>query len=393
MKPSPALLALAALGCHTTVHVDAQVLSFLQVSVMEELTGTEEAPNAFTDQPVSYRVKVEALDRNADPSPFRGTLSVKTQPGTLLSDDEITLVEGAWEGDVTLQYPFGPTRIWFTDDQGDGEARLPTFVSGTSDALWYELPTVAQVQAYDDHEKGPLLGEYTSVRCADRRVMVLAVGEDGMWVTDLDDPRGDYNSLYVYTYNKPEYSTPEGDIVDEELSFAEAGQRLASLGGGNQEYLATTQLAFPQYDFLEGDPLQVPDPILLEPDDVCSNEIMERLEGNLVRAEGVTIPDFDYGEGSDFYEYGQWPLAFETSDCTLYAETSVSVPEYAPSDHIGEHLDFIQGMLMEVWGKWILLPRDAADISSATRGRSSASAQVLGPARPRARSHRGQPRE
>ncbi|MFH1463426.1 MAG: hypothetical protein ABIO70_03475 [Pseudomonadota bacterium] len=408
MNRLPALLAPLALGCHSTVHVDANVLSFLQVSVLDELTATQGAPFAFTDQPVTYRVRVEALDRNADPAPFRGTLSVKTQPGDLISDDEATLVEGVWEGDVTLQYPFGPTHIWFTDDQGDDETtiehidhppwvevrqgRAPTFVSGVSDALWYELPTVAQVQAYDDHEKGPLVGEYTSVRCVDRRVIVLAVGEDGMWVTDLDDPRGDYNSLYIYTYNKPEYATPEGDIVDEELSFAEAGQRLASLGGGNQEYLATTQLAFPQYDFYEGEILEVPEPIVLEPDDLCSNEIMERFEGNLVRAPGLTVPDFDYGEGSDFYEYGQWPLEFDAGGCELYAETSVSVPEYAPSEHIGEHLDYIQGMLMEVWGKWIILPRDADDISSASRSRAPTSHPVIGPARPRARSRSGQPR-
>jgi hypothetical protein len=384
MRISPALsIALAATlsGCSRTAHIDANVLSFLQVTIVDGATGTEEAPLDYSNDAVTVTLRVEALDRNADPAPFRGTLAVKTQPGSLESDDEVELVEGAWQGDVTLRYPFGPTRVWFTDEEGDGQEREPTFVSGVSDALWYELPTIAQVQATDDHEENNLKGEYTTIRTVDRQVVVLAVGQSGMWVTDLSDPPGDYNSLFIYTYNKPEYSTPEGDVADEDIVYAEPGQRLASLGGGNQEYLATTQLSFPQYDFYEGEILELPDPIRLEPDDVCSDDIMERLEGGLVRAEELTVPDFEYGQDSDFYLYGQWPIEFADGGCTFYAETAAQVPGFAPTDYIGQDIDYIQGLVTEVWGKWIVLPRDADDISVYTESARSAKP----PARPKAR--------
>ncbi len=384
MRVSPtlsALLVVGALGCSRSEHIDANVLSFLQVVITDGELASEESPTPFTEDQVTVTVRVEALDRNADPAPFSGTLSVKTQPGDLISDDEAQLVEGVWEGDVTLQYPFGPTRIWFTDDQGDENGREPTYITGVSDALWYELPTIAQVQKTDDHETNNLKGEYTTIRTVDRQVIVMAVGQNGMWVTDLDDPPGEYNSLFIYTYNKPEYSTPEGDVADEDVIYAEPGQRLASLGGGNQEYLATTQLSFPQYDFYEGEILEVPDPIQLEPDDLCSDDIMEKVEGGLVVVRDLTIPSFDYGEDSDFYLYGQWPIDFQDGGCTFYAETAAQVPNFHPTDYIGQDMDFIQGLVTEVWGKWIILPRDPDDISIYSEGSRSARP----PARPRAR--------
>jgi hypothetical protein len=384
MRQSPALsllLAASVIGCHRTEHIDANVLSFLQVSSVSGEFGAEDAPNDFTEDMVTVTLRVEALDRNADPAPFAGTLSVKTQPGDLESDDEVTLSEGVWEGDVTIRYPFGPTRIWFIDDQGDDQGREGTGVTGVSDPIWYELPTIAQVQKTDDHEDNPLEGEYTTIRTVDRQVIVVAVGLDGMWVSDLADPPGDYNSMFIYTYNKPEYSTPEGDVADEDIVYAEPGQRLASLGGGNQEYLATTQLSFPQYDFFEGEILDMPDPIRLSPDDLCSDDIMERLEGALVRAEDLTIPNFDYSEDSDFYLYGQWPIEFQDGGCGFFAETGRQVPGFYPTDFIGEDVDYMQGLVTEVWGKWIILPRDADDISIYTETQRSAKP----PARPRAR--------
>ncbi len=83
--------------------------------------------------------------------------------------------------------------------------------------------TIGQVQATDDHEENDLKGEYTAIRCVDRQVVVLAVGQSGKWVTDLEDPPGDYNSMFIYTYTKPEYSTPEGDVADEDIVYAEPG--------------------------------------------------------------------------------------------------------------------------------------------------------------------------
>ena len=381
ISPPLSLLLLGAIGCHHVADVDSEALHFLQVSVLDDLPGTMDDPADFTAEAVTYRMKAEALDRDAASAKYGGTLSVKVQPGDLESTDEITLTDGSWEGDVTIRYPFGNARVWFTDDLGDGEVREPSYVTGVSDALWYEKPTIAQVQATDDHEDNPLKGEYTEVRSDDRTVVIVATGQDGMWVTDLDDPPGEYNSLFIYTYNKPEYSTPEGDMAHEDIVYAEPGQQLASLGGGNQEYLATTQLSFPQYDFIDGAVHELPAPLEITSETCSDDEAMEKFEGGLVVARDLEIPTFEYGVDSDFYSYGQWPIDFQDGRCTLYASSTTQIPGFYPSEHIGSELDYIQGMLTEVWGKWIILPRDADDIPIYSE--SSRSAQ--GPARPKAR--------
>ncbi len=374
------LAASTAIGCHRTAEVDTDSLHFLQVEVLDGPGGSEAEPLAFTTDAAAVSLRVQALNRNAEPLAIGGSLDVKLRPGEIAGDDEIELVDGLWEGEISISKGFGPTRIWFSDEEGEREEdvqlRAPSYVTGVSDAFWYQLPTIAELQTTDDHETNPLEGEFTEVRVEDRNVVVVAIGIDGMWVTDLDDEPGDYNGLFIYSYNKPEYSSPEGEYADELIDVV-PGMRLAMLGGGNQEYLASTQLSFPTYEFASDEPATLPDAVDLGGDMACEDDPMEKLESSLVRAENVTIPDFDYAEGSDFYEYGQWPVTL--GDCTLYAESAASVPGFAPSDYIGSTLD-LQGMLKEVWGKWVIIPRDEDDISiasdsarpSALRGRNPA---------------------
>ena len=251
-------------------------------------------------------------------------------------------------------------------------------MAAVSDPLWFDLPTLAQVQATDDHETNPLVGEFAEVKVEGRRVEVTAVGADGLWVTDLDDPPGDYNALYVYTFNKPEYTAAdEGEYDDLEEREVEVGDRVHLLTGIDQEYLATTQISHPSYEFgPDLDPGVPPGAITIDAKTACDDDAMERLEASLVRAEHVTIPTDD-ASWADFAEYDQWPI--DLGGCTVWAESAGTVPSWNPSGHKGESLAWVQGMLSEVWGTWILLPRDSSDIAG------SWSAGSRAPSRPRPR--------
>ncbi len=378
IRPPIACGALGLAGCTSTIAVDARRLSFLEVTSSEVFPGTEAAPAPFSADPVDVALRVRALDRDAQPLAVDAVLGVRVRPGTLDGPATVTLVDGAWEGTVTFRYGFGPTRVWFADDREGGD-RVPTWVAAVSDPLWSTLPTLAQIQASEDHETNPLAGEFAEVRTADRRVVVTAVGADGLWLTDLADPPGDYNALYVYTFNKPGYTAAEeGEYGDEEERDVRVGDRLTVLSGIDQEYLATTQIAHPTYAFGDDAPAPVPDPVVLDAKTACDDRAMERLEASLVRAEGATIPT---GEAAwaDWAAYGQWPLAL--GGCTLWVESSGTVPDWSPPDHAGETLSHVQGMLSEVWGSWILLPRDPSDIAGASGARRAA----RGPARARPR--------
>jgi hypothetical protein len=57
--------------------------------------------------------------------------------------------------------------------------------------------------------------------------------------------------------------------------------------------------------------------------------------------------------------------------CELYVESGGTVPDYYPPDHAGETLSHIEGMLKEVYGKWIFLVLDPEDIGAAVAARKA----------------------
>lgn len=334
----------------TTVRVEPTTI---EVTVDGEL-GTPDAPLPFSGETVTRTITVRTLDKNGDPYAFEGDLSVRVRPGKLDQAQWISISGGEWSGDIAFHAAFGPTRIWISDegDKDSESGRTPSFATGVTEALNYAFPTIAEMNDIDDHETNQLSGEFAELRIADRQVVVTELGTNGFWATDMADPPGSYNSVYVYTFSKP-------DGIWE-------GARLVELTGNNQEYLATTQLSFPVYSAEPDVTLDVPDPIEIPATSTCDNDLMEAMESSLVTVTGASIPS-DFGPGSedyeDYIEYGQWPLDLAGGGCGIYADSTIST-DFSPTDLAGQEIGEVTGLLREIWGKWIITARGDGDLGA-----------------------------
>lgn len=348
------LLALTlAIGCTRPGTDKARIEpTFVTVEVQGEL-GSAEAPLPFSTETQSWTVTASTLDKEGDPEDFDGDLKIRVRPGDLEMDAWVTLVDGAWTGEVSIANGFGPTRIWFSDegDKNADSGRPASWATGVSETLWYARPTIAEMQRNDDVETNNLEGEFAELRISDRQVVVTALGTSGFWVTDTADEIGAYNSLFVYTFNEPR------DVA--------VGDRLLELAGGNNEYLGATQLSWPTWELYEGETLTPPDPVTLDSATACDEALMEGLEAALVEVPGATIPS-SFTEGSEDYEtwqeYGQWPIALADGDCTIYVSAETVAPDFSPAAYVGQTLGTVRGMVTQIWDAWIILPRSASDL-------------------------------
>ena len=349
------LFLLAACGTKSTA--DRVEPTFIYVTVLADDLGSVDEPLPFSSETMTLPVKVETLDSDAEPYPFTGDLSVNVRPGRLDQQKWVSVTDGVWEGDIAFGNGFGPTRVWFSDE-GDKDAstgRTPTYATGVSDPpLWYEFPTLGELNEIDDVESNQLFGEFTEIRAVDRDIRVTAVGVNGYWVTYMADDPGSYNNLFVYTFSRP----------DDEIVL---GARITLLNGANQEYLGTTQLSFPSYEVSDDALADVPEPVVISASDCADLQKLEGLESGLVRLEDVSVPDsFKQGDQDyeDYLEYGQWPI----SDC-LYVDSSGPIPDFTPT--AGQDIPYVQGMLNQVFDMYVILPRDASDLAPAAGGPES----------------------
>ncbi|MBM4371274.1 MAG: hypothetical protein FJ098_06445, partial [Deltaproteobacteria bacterium] len=128
-------------------------------------------------------------------------------------------------------------------DAADGREDPATWATGLSPTFWFETPRIRHLQYTGDLASSPLEGD--DVEIAAGRMVVTNVGATGFFVTDLDDQRetlpdgapGYFNSLFLYTFNKP-VGIGYGDT-------------LCALSGGVVEYQGNTQIKFPSFEILE----------------------------------------------------------------------------------------------------------------------------------------------
>jgi len=331
--------------------------SFVRVEITAGEAGTRESPLAFSSDARTWSVKVTTEDREGEPYAFNGELTVDVRPGRLeQTTNLVTVVDGVYEGEVTFEAAYGPTRIWFSDegDRPGTTEREPTYATGVSEPIWIELPTIAEINIIDDPTTNQLAGEFAEVRSADRDLRVTSVGTNGYWVADLDDGVAAYNAMFVYTFSAPN-------------PWVELGQRITSLNGSDQDYLGTTQLSFPHYTVGDEEPVAVPEAVELTEALCGDDDALEAYESALVRLEDVWLPSsFTPGtqDYDDYIDYGQWPVAFGQGggSCVFYADSTIAVPSFDPTEHAGEALTSVTGMLFQVFDKWILLIRSVEDL-------------------------------
>jgi len=217
--------------------------------------------------------------------------------------------------------------------------------------MHFRIPTIGEMNRTDDHETNQLDKEFAEIRVDDRNVRVTAVGTSGFWVSDLDDAQGEYNSLFIYTFSKPENNV-------------RVGKRLTLLTGNNQEYLATTQISFPTYEISDEAAISMPEPSELDSSLCGMTDLLEGYESGLVKLKNVQVPsgfgtnrsDEDY---ADYLAYGQWPVT-HGNGCTFYINSAVPCPDFVPTDSL--YLAEISGLLSEIWDKWVVNIRSADDL-------------------------------
>ena len=345
-------LLLGATACQQQVDDTRTGAAFIRVALGEgTAVGSEEMPLPFSSEETPVAISVEVLDHNGDRLEFNGTLALNVRPGSLTGAPYISANNGTWSGVVGIKNGFGPTRIWVTDSAPLGGEAEPSFATGVSDPLNFRIPTIGEMNRTDDHETNQLQKEFAEIRVDDRNVRVTAVGTSGFWVSDLDDAEGEHNSLFIYTFSKPD-------------SDVEVGKRLTLLTGNNQEYLATTQISFPTYEISDEPAIAMPEPAVLESSLCGMTDLLEGYESGLVQLEGVEVPstfgtnssDEDY---ADYLAYGQWPVT-HGSGCTFYINSAVPCPDFVPTNSL--YLPEIKGLLSEIWDKWVVNIRGAEDL-------------------------------
>jgi hypothetical protein len=342
------------LACSTPPVAERIEPAFIEVTLDGLAPGTREAPLPFTTAAMEVPVSVRTFDVHGDPYAFNGDLKPKVRPGLVESEPWISVTDGAWSGSISIRNGFGPTRIWLTDegDKDEDSGREASWGAGVTEALWFASPTIAEFQATDDPETNQLAGEFATVRASDRQIVVTARSAAGFWVTDIADAPGAYNSVFVYTFSRPDDA------------YA-VGARITLLTGIDQEYLASTQLSFPTLE-TDGTMLEVPEGFELTG---CADDEMEGLEGTRVRvSDGEIAATFVEGseDFADFQQYGQWPLTF--GSCTLYVESGTTAPDFEPSTRAGQVIPRVEGMVKQIFDKWVLVVVDAEDIEAAASG-------------------------
>jgi hypothetical protein len=104
-----------------------------------------------------------------------------------------------------------------------------------------------------------------------------------MYVTDVADPPGSYNSLFVYNFNTP--------------AFTRVCDRILSVTGIMSEFYKFTEMSFPNWESDWWDPRKgpcpVPQPHVLTAADLASSKTMEGYEAALVEVRDVTLGDHD----------------------------------------------------------------------------------------------------
>lgn len=213
------------------------------------VTGDYCPPNAGTpSEPLAYqtgrRVRVFANitaigSDGAYPFPVTGNLPLTLTNGQIFSGTPTRLEQGVVAGQ-RLQFLNAPGRVQVWAEAStllrlDGQDLAPTFSLGSSDAMIFSGPTVADVQRTDNDAISVLDGQRVDVRAGN--LVITRVAGNGFTVQDLSLPNENglprWNAMFVFAFNGVDNVRP--------------GSRLLRLKGAITSFQGMTQMAEPEY--------------------------------------------------------------------------------------------------------------------------------------------------
>lgn len=394
-RPSElAVLAVALVGCTEELPPIEGTTSLAIELVAPADPGTPD--DRVPDQARAVTVRVRALDTRGElDASFAGEVEMYAHYlGSLtprLGSREplaTATLEAGESPDVALELPivYGPTFLW-VEDGGSG-----TYATGTSPAIWYRNPFLADVSRPLDEreptalERSPLEEKQIDVTGSRHgevgRLVVTGVYAQGYTLADVacQDAAGtppcvagDYDAVFVFSFSRPQSESGRRLSV---------GDRIERLTGAVSEFNGLTEVNFPQSFSADeaARPDTVPAPVVLDPAwladgaDLGEGPIfMERNEAGLIAVDNATVCPLD----DDFDTFGQWKLDVGNGCPTeeggqdgtfINIISKGQVTEFRPEDHVGEVLPRVVGTLRPVstsaggFNVWILYPRTIEDL-------------------------------
>ena len=171
-------------------------------------------------------------------------------------------------------WPHDPNCLFLNDDSEEPfEAGF-----GTSPPIFFADPTIRDVQL---GTASPFLNKQVDLEATSHRIIVTAVTNQGMYVTDIDEPTRSSNSLFIFNFSTP-FRVRQCD-------------RLVRLSGNVADFFGGTQLGTPGWTLVEwrspdkSGPCLIPDFIPIDGSFSNLVEKVEALESSLVKVKNPTI--------------------------------------------------------------------------------------------------------
>jgi hypothetical protein len=176
------------------------------------------------------------------------------------------------DGNGFADWPRDPNCLFLNDDS---EAPV-VGTAGTSAPIPFDFPRIRDVQF---GAISPFLAKQVVFRGDDRRLVVTGIVSNGMYVTDLDEPTGNSNAIFVFNFNAP--------------FGVRVCDRLERLSGNVADFFGQVQLGTPGWIVDPWRPAEAPCPIpdFTDIDGVAAKnaEVLEGLESRLVVVKAPVI--------------------------------------------------------------------------------------------------------
>ncbi|MEZ4400434.1 MAG: hypothetical protein R3B06_10470 [Kofleriaceae bacterium] len=372
------LLVVAGSGCVETLPPLEETTSLAVELVAPADPGAPDRRLADTDRTVQLRVTAKNAQNQLDTGfnrqvqvyvQFLGTLTPEL--GAVVPFATIDLVNGeSAVATVTLPAVFGPTTLWVEDGRDGG-----TFATGTSPALWFRDPFVADIStprdlgALDALSSSPLQNKQVTVNAsrygARGRLVINGTYAQGYSVSDVECAdaagtppcvSGDFDHVLVFSFSRPK---------DEQGRNLEAGQFIDGFGGGVQEFNGLTEMGFPQTfaTDLSVDPARIPPPAQVDPSWFSNPIEFEKHEAGLIELVGGTVCPLD----ADYATYKQWKVDIGRGCGQAVNVITAGVADVDPATLVGTVVPSVVGVLRPVnigsFNVFIIYPRTGADVT------------------------------